>query len=123
VPPIPRRCCQQSECAAMPVLCLSPPQPTPIRTYLILKRKATTRFWGPEVGDGDRLLTMYGEDITPMSTSWPAVRSAGQLSTKRDVSGDGHMWSTAATVTDYTEKTWPWTHRGHERTYDFQGRF
>jgi hypothetical protein len=38
-----------------------------------------------------------------------------------EVSGDGHLWSTAAITTDYNEKTWQIAYRGHERTYDFQG--
>jgi DNA-binding beta-propeller fold protein YncE len=74
------------------------------------------------VGNGDPSLTMYGEDITP--NEHKLARQFGVLDNfydSGDVSGDGHMWSTAATVTDYTEKTWPLDYRGHERTYDFQG--
>lgn len=74
------------------------------------------------VGNGDPSLTMYGEDITP--NEHKLARQFGILDNfydSGDVSGDGHMWSTAATVTDYTEKTWPLDYRGHERTYDFEG--
>jgi DNA-binding beta-propeller fold protein YncE len=74
------------------------------------------------VGNGEPSLTMYGEDITP--NEHKLARQFGVLDNfydSGDVSGDGHMWSTAATVTDYTEKTWPLDYRGHERTYDFQG--
>jgi DNA-binding beta-propeller fold protein YncE len=74
------------------------------------------------VGNGDPSLTMYGEGITP--NEHRLARQFGVLDNfydSGDVSGDGHMWSTAATVTDYTEKTWPLDYRGHERTYDFQG--
>jgi len=38
-----------------------------------------------------------------------------------EVSGDGHLWSTAAITSDYNEKTWQIAYRGKERTYDFQG--
>jgi hypothetical protein len=38
-----------------------------------------------------------------------------------EVSGDGHLWSTAATTSDYNEKTWPIGYRSRERTYDWQG--
>src|SRR5262249_6897559 len=38
-----------------------------------------------------------------------------------EVSGDGHVWSTAAITSDYNEKTWQIAYRGKERTYDFQG--
>jgi DNA-binding beta-propeller fold protein YncE len=73
-------------------------------------------------GDGDPSLTMYGEAITP--NEHKLAKQFGVLDNfydSGDVSGDGHMWSTAATVTDYTEKIWPIDYRGHERTYDFQG--
>ena len=39
-----------------------------------------------------------------------------------EVSGDGHLWSTAAITSDYNEKTWQIAYRGKERTYDFQGQ-
>ncbi|HEY1964947.1 MAG TPA: phosphoesterase, partial [Acidobacteriaceae bacterium] len=35
--------------------------------------------------------------------------------------GDGHVWSTAAITSDYTEKTWQQAYRGKERVYDFEG--
>ncbi len=38
------------------------------------------------------------------------------------MSGDGHVWSTAAITSDYNEKTWQIAYRGKERTYDFQGQ-
>jgi len=74
------------------------------------------------VGNGEPSLTMYGESVTP--NQHKLARQFGVLDNfydSGDVSGDGHMWSTAATVTDYTEKVWPMNYRGHERTYDFQG--
>ncbi len=39
-----------------------------------------------------------------------------------DVSGDGHVWSTSASISDYVEKTWPIGYRGHEHTYDSEGQ-
>ena len=38
-----------------------------------------------------------------------------------EVSGDGHVWSTAAIGTDYLEKTWQQNYRGSQRTYDYEG--
>ena len=38
-----------------------------------------------------------------------------------EVSGDGHVWSTAAIGTDYLEKTWQQIYRGSQRTYDYEG--
>jgi len=74
------------------------------------------------VGDGDPSLTMYGEDITP--NEHKLALQFGVLDNFYDsgeVSGDGHVWSTAAITSDYNEKTWQIAYRGKERTYDFQG--
>jgi DNA-binding beta-propeller fold protein YncE len=75
------------------------------------------------VGDGDSSLTMYGEDITP--NEHKLARQFGVLDNFYDsgeVSGDGHVWSTAAITSDYNEKTWQIAYRGKERTYDFGGQ-
>src|SRR5579863_4322419 len=40
-----------------------------------------------------------------------------------DVSGDGHVWSTSASVSDYIAKTIPVAYRGNEHTYDSEGEF
>ena len=76
-----------------------------------------------QVGDGDSSLTMYGADITP--NEHKLALQFGVLDNFYDsgeVSGDGHIWSTAAITSDYNEKTWQIAYRGHERTYDFQGQ-
>jgi DNA-binding beta-propeller fold protein YncE len=97
----------------------------PIRhvIYVLKENRTYDQILGDlGVGNGDPSLTMYGEDITP--NEHKLARQFGVLDNfydSGDVSGDGHMWSTAATVTDYTEKVWPLDYRGHERTYDFQG--
>jgi len=75
------------------------------------------------VGDGDPSLTMYGADITP--NEHKLALQFGVLDNFYDsgeVSGDGHVWSTAAITSDYNEKTWQIAYRGKERTYDFQGQ-
>ncbi|MFZ0540314.1 MAG: beta-propeller fold lactonase family protein [Candidatus Sulfotelmatobacter sp.] len=74
------------------------------------------------VGNGDPSLTMYGADITP--NEHKLALQFGVLDNFYDsgeVSGDGHLWSTAAITSDYNEKTWQIAYRGKERTYDFQG--
>ena len=38
-----------------------------------------------------------------------------------EVSGDGHIWSTASITSDYNEKNWPIGYRSKERTYDADG--
>ncbi|HUX27997.1 MAG TPA: hypothetical protein VMV39_04385 [Terracidiphilus sp.] len=77
---------------------------------------------GKPVGNGDSSLTMYGAKITP--NEHKLALQFGVLDNFFDsgeVSGDGHVWSTAAIGTDYLEKTWQQSYRGSERTYDYEG--
>jgi hypothetical protein len=77
---------------------------------------------GRPVGNGDPRLTMYGEAITP--NEHKLALQFGVLDNFFDsgeVSGDGHVWSTAAIGSDYLEKTWQQSYRGSQRTYDFEG--
>ena len=77
---------------------------------------------GKPVGNGDKSLTMFGEDVTP--NLHKLALQFGVLDNFYDsgeVSGDGHVWSNAAIGTDYLEKTWQQAYRGGERTYDFEG--
>ncbi len=77
---------------------------------------------GKQVGNGDPSLTMYGESITP--NLHKLALQFGVLDNFFDsgeVSGDGHVWSTAAIGTDYLEKTWQQNYRGSQRTYDYEG--
>ncbi|WP_263350445.1 bifunctional YncE family protein/alkaline phosphatase family protein [Acidicapsa acidisoli] len=77
---------------------------------------------GKPVGNGDPKLTMYGQSITP--NEHKLALQFGVLDNFYDsgeVSGDGHVWSTAAIGTDYLEKTWQQSYRGTQRTYDFEG--
>jgi YVTN family beta-propeller protein len=77
---------------------------------------------GKQVGNGDPKLTMYGKDITP--NLHKLALQFGVLDNFFDsgeVSGDGHVWSTAGIGTDYLEKTWQQNYRGSQRPYDFEG--
>ena len=77
---------------------------------------------GKPVGNGDASLTMYGEAVTP--NEHKLALQFGVLDNFFDsgeVSGDGHVWSTAAINTDYLEKTWQQNYRGSQRPYDFEG--
>jgi hypothetical protein len=77
---------------------------------------------GKPVGNGDPSLTMYGESITP--NLHRLALQFGVLDNFFDsgeVSGDGHVWSTAAIGSDYLEKTWQQSYRGSQRTYDYEG--
>jgi DNA-binding beta-propeller fold protein YncE len=77
---------------------------------------------GKPVANGDPSLTMYGEAITP--NLHKLALQFGVLDNFFDsgeVSGDGHVWSTAGIGTDYLEKTWPQNYRSVQRTYDYEG--
>lgn len=97
----------------------------PIRhvIYIIKENRTYDQVLGDlKVGNGDPSLTLYGEDITP--NEHKLALQFGVLDNFYDsgeVSGDGHVWSTAAITSDYNEKTWQIAYRGKERTYDFQG--
>src|SRR5258708_32785070 len=65
---------------------------------------------------------MYGKHLTP--NQHKLALQFGVLDNFYDsgeVSGDGHVWSTAGITSDYTEKTWQQGYRGSERNYDFEG--
>ncbi len=91
--------------------------------YIIKENRTYDQLFGDiGVGDSDPSLAMYGEDITP--NQHKLARQFGVLDNFYDsgeVSGDGHVWSTAAITSDYTERTWQITYRGGERSYDFEG--
>ncbi len=91
--------------------------------YVIKENRTYDQVLGDlSVGDGDPALNLYGSDITP--NEHKLAMQFGVLDNFYDsgeVSGDGHLWSTAAITSDYNEKTWQIAYRGHERTYDFGG--
>jgi len=93
--------------------------------YIIKENRTYDQIFGDlGVGDGDPSITMYGADITPNQHA--LAKQFGVLDNFYDsgeVSGDGHVWSTSATVSDYIAKTIPVGYRGHEHTYDSEGEF
>jgi DNA-binding beta-propeller fold protein YncE len=77
---------------------------------------------GKPVGNGDASLAMYGQAVTP--NEHKLGLQFGVLDNFYDsgeVSGDGHVWSTAGIGTDYLEKTWQQDYRGEQRSYDYEG--
>jgi len=67
-------------------------------------------------------LTLYGAEVTP--NQHKLALQFGVLDNFYDsgeVSGDGHIWSTASITNDYNEKNWPIGYRSKERTYDADG--
>jgi hypothetical protein len=97
----------------------------PIRhvIYVLKENRTYDQIFGDlPVGDGDPSLTMYGAEITP--NEHKLALQFGVLDNFYDsgeVSGDGHIWSNAATTSDYNEKNWPIGYRSKERTYDADG--
>ena len=97
----------------------------PIRhvIYVLKENRTYDQILGDlPAGDGDASLTMYGKDITP--NQHKLALQFGVLDNFYDsgeVSGDGHIWSTASTTSDYNEKIWPIGYRSKERTYDADG--
>ncbi|MFY9559279.1 MAG: phosphoesterase [Terriglobales bacterium] len=97
----------------------------PIRhlIYILKENRAYDQVLGDlPVGNGDPSLTLYGADVTP--NQHKLALQFGVLDNFYDsgeVSGDGHIWSSAAITTDYNEKNWPIGYRSKERTYDADG--
>lgn len=91
--------------------------------YIIKENRSYDQVFGDlPAGDRDPALTMYGASITP--NEHKLAEQFGILDNFYDsgeVSGDGHVWSTAAITSDYTEKTWQQSYRGEQRTYDYEG--
>jgi DNA-binding beta-propeller fold protein YncE len=91
--------------------------------YIIKENRTYDQLFGDlGSGNGDASLTMYGKDVTP--NQHKLALQFGVLDNFFDsgeVSGNGHVWSTAGITSDYTERTWQQTYRGSERTYDFEG--
>src|SRR5271166_5099277 len=91
--------------------------------YIIRENRTYDQILGDlGAGDGDPSLTMYGKDITP--NVHKLALQFGVLDNFYDsgeVSGDGHVWSTAGITSDYNERNWQQAYRGAERTYDFEG--
>jgi hypothetical protein len=91
--------------------------------YIIKENRTYDQVFGDlGAGDGDPSLAIYGEDVTP--NQHKLARQFGILDNfydSGDVSGDGHVWSTSASISDYVAKTWPIGYRGREHTYDSEG--
>ena len=91
--------------------------------YIIKENRTYDQVLGDlGAGDGDPSVTMYGSDITPNQHA--LARQFGVLDNfydSGDVSGDGHVWSTSASISDYLAKTIPVAYRGLEHTYDSEG--
>jgi hypothetical protein len=93
--------------------------------YIIKENRTFDQVFGDlGAGNGDPSIAMYGADITPNQHA--LAKQFGVLDNFYDsgeVSGDGHVWSTSASVSDYIAKTIPIAYRGREHSYDSEGEF
>jgi DNA-binding beta-propeller fold protein YncE len=91
--------------------------------YIIKENRSYDQVFGDITeANGDPSLVMYGEDVTP--NQHKLARQFGVLDNfyvSGEVSGDGHVWSTAAIASDYTEATIQINYRNAQRTYDYEG--
>lgn len=91
--------------------------------YIIKENRSYDQVFGDlNAGNNDASLTMYGWAITP--NQHKLAEQFGILDNfyvSGEVSGDGHVWSTAGITSDYTEKTWQQSYRGGQRVYDYEG--
>jgi YVTN family beta-propeller protein len=75
--------------------------------YIIKENRTYDQMFGDlKEGDGDPGLVFFGEKVTPNHHAL-ALRFGlfDRFFTNAEVSSQGHMWSTAAYITDYDEKT------------------
>jgi len=91
--------------------------------YIIKENRSYDQVFGDiKEANGDPSLVMYGEEITP--NHHKLARQFGILDNfyvSGEVSGDGHVWSTAAIGSDYTEATIQINYRNAQRSYDYEG--
>jgi DNA-binding beta-propeller fold protein YncE len=102
-----------------------PNRPSPIQhvIYIIKENRTYDQVLGDmPKGNGDKSLTLFGENITPN-----LHKLAGEFIlydnfyVNADVSAEGHNWSSAAIAPDYTVKMWPNSYAGRRKTYDYEG--
>ena len=97
----------------------------PIRhvVYIIKENRTYDQVLGDlQQGDGDTALAFFPRSVSPNHHAL-AERFGlfDRFFVNAEVSPDGHNWSMAAYVTDYTEKTVPSNYSQRGRTYDYEG--
>jgi DNA-binding beta-propeller fold protein YncE len=97
---------------------------SPIRNviYVIKENRTYDQVLGdmPE-GNGAPDLVLFGESVTPNHHALARQFVLfDNFYVDGDVSADGHVWSTAASSTDYVNKLWP-SFYAHRLKYDFVG--
>jgi YVTN family beta-propeller protein len=91
--------------------------------YIIKENRTYDQVFGDlRQADGDTSLLFFPRAVAPNHHAL-AERFGifDRFFVNAEVSPDGHNWSTAAYVTDYSEKTIPSHYSSRGRTYDYQG--
>lgn len=91
--------------------------------YIIKENRTYDQVFGDIAeGNGDKNLTLFGEDVTPNHHALArAFVLLDNFYADAEVSADGHNWSMGAYATDYVEKTWPSQYSSRRKTYDYEG--
>jgi DNA-binding beta-propeller fold protein YncE len=99
------------------------PAPSGYVIYVIKENRTYDQILGdlPQ-GNGDPALCLFPENVTPNHHA--LAREFGLLDNfyvNAEVSASGHEWSMAGYATEFVEKTWPLSYRGHETKFDYPG--
>jgi DNA-binding beta-propeller fold protein YncE len=107
----------------------SAPPETPLRAggpikhvfYIVRENRTYDQVLGDDArGDGDPTLTLFGRDRTPnihaLVDRFPLL---DHLYADSEASIQGHFWTSAAAVSDYTEKNWWQNYAARGRPADF----
>ena len=76
--------------------------------FIVRENRTYDQVLGDDArGDGDSKLTLFGNDVTPnlhaLATRFPLV---DHVYANSEASQQGHMWTSAANVSDHMEKSW-----------------
>jgi DNA-binding beta-propeller fold protein YncE len=112
-----------------PLNATAPPAGTPLAPggpikhvfYIVRENRTYDQVLGDAGrGNSDPKLTLFGHDITPnahaLADRFPLLDNVYANS---EASIDGHMWTSAGAVSDYTTKNWHQNYAGRGRPYDF----
>lgn len=101
----------------------SPYPPLTHVIYVLKENRTYDQVLGDlPAADGDTSLVLFGRSVTPNQHAL-AERFGifDRFFVNAEVSADGHNWSMAGYVTDYTQKTTPANYDHGGRTYDYEG--
>ncbi len=91
--------------------------------YIIKENRTYDQVFGDiSRGNGDSLLCLFGDRITPNHHALAdEFVLLDNLYTDAEVSADGHSWSMGAYADDYIEKSWPTQYSDRGGEYDYEG--